>query len=386
MRVRRPGVLIRARDERGAVLMMVAICLLVLLGMLVLTFDLGRGVAIKRNMVAGADAAALAAARECGLAKGEAAAKQAATDLLVDNNGAATVTGFQIDPGPAQCSGVPNPDPNGKNEVTVTASVPQEYFFAQIFGFTSGTVVASATAEWTFGVQNPVPLKLDQLKVEDCTEGHEEGYAGLECAFAFEQVPGGTGSNRGILDFPEGWPVQGQDTNPMACTSNAGGANDLVDYINRMGLEGDDGFLPVLWKDAAGNDIPTYACAQGGVSAVGIKAIVDWLNTTAEMDPPPVVYFPVVACDGTAAPCHPWIKTPGREAYPVVDFVGMRVVGAWKGQEAKEHCTFTGKSGTGQGQGQGSGKVSSDVFCVQLAVAGLNDSPLGGAVRVRLVD
>ena len=83
----------------------VAISLLVLLGMLVLTFDLGRGVMLKRNMVNAADAGALAAARECGLAKGEASAKQAAGVLVADNNSAATVTGFQIDPNPAVCSG-----------------------------------------------------------------------------------------------------------------------------------------------------------------------------------------------------------------------------------------------------------------------------------------
>jgi Flp pilus assembly protein TadG len=71
MRVRRFS-LARLRDEeQGAVLAMVAISLIVMLGMAVLTFDLGHGVALKRNMVGAADAAALAAARECGLAHGE---------------------------------------------------------------------------------------------------------------------------------------------------------------------------------------------------------------------------------------------------------------------------------------------------------------------------
>ena len=108
MRVRRLG-FVRVRDEeRGATLAIVAISLICLLGMLVLTFDLGRGVALKRNMVNGADAAALAAARECGLAHGDVAAKQAAADLVADNNGAATVIGFRIDPSPAQCIGAPN--------------------------------------------------------------------------------------------------------------------------------------------------------------------------------------------------------------------------------------------------------------------------------------
>ncbi len=366
MRVGRFGFIRLRRDEHGAVAAIVAVSLIALLGMLVLTFDLGRGVALKRNMVNGADAAALAAARECGLAHGEAAARQAATQLLVDNNDGATLTDIKFDPSPAQCSGAPNPDPEGKNEVTVTASVPQEYFFAPIFGFKNGTVVASATAQWTSGVQNPVPLKLDLLKVQDCVTGHQPGYEGPECAFGFDNSQGSTGSQRGWLDFPEGWPIQGQDPNPMDCTSNAGGASDLVDYINQMGQQTSSGFMPVLW-----NPGPTYACAQGGVPMTAIKTMVDWLNSVAGMDPKPVVFFPLAACDGASAPCFPWIQTPGRQAYPIIDFVGMRIVGAWKNQEAKQHCTFTGHS--------------SDVFCIQLAVASPSDSALGGAVIVRLV-
>ena len=128
--------LARLRDEeQGAVLVMVAISLIALIGMAVLTFDLGRGVALKRNMVNAADAGALAAARECGLAHGEASATQAADQLIADNNTSAGRVGpLKFNPGPAVCSGAGNPDPDGHNTVTVTVKVPQEYFFAQIFG------------------------------------------------------------------------------------------------------------------------------------------------------------------------------------------------------------------------------------------------------------
>jgi Flp pilus assembly protein TadG len=373
MRVTRFG-LIRLRDEEhGATLAIVAISLIALLGMLVLTFDLGHGVALKRNMVNGADAAALAAARECGLAKGETAARQAAADLLVDNNGTAKVTSFEINPSPAQCSGAPNPNPDDDpNTVTVTASVPQEYFFAPIFGFNNGTVVATATATWETGVQNPVPLKLDFLKVQDCTKDEagqqrDEGYSGPECFFEFEKAK--TGSQRGWLDFPQGWPVQGQDPNPKTCSSQAGGVNDLREYIRQMGMEGSGGFLPALWDPP-----PTYVCAAGGVPNELVSAIIAWLNAVAAKDPQPVVYFPVVACDGATAPCYPWIKTSGHEAYPVVTFVGMRVEHAWAGKDAQKqaNCEFTRKG--------------ADVFCIQLSVAPLDQSELNGAVIVRLVD
>lgn len=359
MRVRRFGLARLRDDEQGAVLAIVAITLLALLGMLVLTFDLGRGVAIKRNMVNAADAGALAAARECGLARGEVSAMQAADELVADNNDAATVTGFQIDPGPAQCSGAPNPDPDGRNTVTVTVNVPQEYFFAQIFGFDSGTVAASATAEWTPGVANPVPLKLDIADVEGCTT------AGGDCFFEFESDQ--SGSQRGWLDFPQGWPTDNND--PARCTSQAGGANELREYIEQMGLPGSIALQAALW-----NPPPTYVCAAGGVPNTLVQQIVDWLNATADLTPTPIVDFPVVACDGTAPPCYPWSSTGGRDAYPVVDFAGLSIVQAWSGHEAQQNpnCEFV--------------RHSSDVFCIQLRVADPGAPRLHNAVLVRLVD
>ncbi len=372
--------LVRVRDEeRGAVLAIVAISLICLLGMLVLTFDLGRGVALKRNMVNAADAAALAAARECGLAHGEAEAQNAADQLIADNNASAYRSGFDIDQEP-QCSGVAS---DGERQVTVTVSVPQEYFFAQIFGFNSGTVTAQATAEWTMGVTNPAPVKLDELKVEDClTDGNgmdnPPGYdEGPDCYFTFEKDK--TGAQRGWLNLPEGWPIQGVDaTNPKNCASSKGGSNDLRDYINRMGTSGESSFVPDLWDPA-----PTWVCAAGGVPDTAVQALVDWINKVAkmvqdgELEEPPAVDFPVVACNGATLPCYVW-KTGSQAAYPVVAIQGFRVVHAEQGNpkqwpnDMKENCQFTRKS--------------SDVFCIHLAVAGPNDPNLGGAVKVWLVD
>ncbi|HSJ51237.1 MAG TPA: pilus assembly protein TadG-related protein, partial [Actinomycetota bacterium] len=298
-------------EERGATATIVAISLMCLLGMLALTFDLGRGVSLKRNMVNGADAGALAAARECGLGNGEVSAMGAADELVTLNNAAAEVTGFQLAPG-AQCGPGSLAAPNGKNEVTVTVSFAQDYVVAQILGFEEGTVTASATAEWTLGVANPVPLKLDMLKVDDCTEGKQPGYTGPECYFEFEKDK--TGPQRGWLNFPQGWPIQGQDTNPKNCGSQQGGVNELREYIRQMGMEGPSAFQPVLWDPP-----PTYVCAAPAVPNELVQAMETWLNDVADMNPKPAVYFPVVADPGV----FPWITTSGREAYPVVKFVGM---------------------------------------------------------------
>lgn len=363
MRVRRFSVARLHDDEQGAVLAIVAISLLVLVGMLVLTYDLGRGVEVKRNMVIAADAGALAAAMECGLANGEVSARQAADELVAKNNTDADVIGFELDP--AECSGAGS---DGENTVTVTVRVPQNYVFAPIFGFDNGAVVASATAEWTMGVPNPVPLKLNMLDVEGCTDGHQPGYTGSECYFAFEKS--GSGSQRGWLDFPQGWPSQAQgDTNPLDCTSQAGGVNELREYIEQMGMGGSTNFSPLLWDPP-----PTYVCAAGGVPNSLVQAMQDWLVAVADMSPKPAVFFPVAACDGPTQPCYPWITTSGREAYPVIDFVGMRIVNAWSGKAAQqqENCEFERKS--------------SDVFCIQMEVASPNDPVLNADPVVRLID
>lgn len=363
MRVRRFG-LVRLRDEeRGATLAIVAISLIALLGMLVLTFDLGRGVALKRNMVNAADAAALAAARECGLARGEPSAMQAAGELVVQNNGAAEVIGFELAPG-ANCGAGSLADPNGKNEVTVTTSVAQEYFFAQIFGFEEGAVVASATAEWTLGVSNPAPLRVDALRADECTSGGS-GYSGPECFFEFEKD---AQSQWGWLDFPEGWPAPG-GPNPLNCSSQKGGTSDLQDYIRQMGaqLGGPGSFAPSMWTN------PVWVCAEGGFVSEATSEIVAWLNAVAAMDPRPIVYFPVVAPNCPAAGCISWITGSGA-AYPVIRFQGFRIEGAWRGQDARrqENCVFE--------------RRSADVFCIQVSALGPDEVDEGNRPIVRLVD
>jgi hypothetical protein len=344
-------------------------------------------VALKRNMVNGADAAALAAARECGLAHGDVAAKQAATTLVADNNDAATLLpdpdGFEVDPEGAQCNGTAGSLEGGVGLVTVTVRVPQQYFFAPIFGINNGTVVASATAEWTTGLTNPAPVKIDQLKVEQCVDEGEPNPEGMvDCWFTFAKGPGPLNSDWGWLNLPEGWPVKGQDPNPMKCSSQAGGAKDLSDYIGGMGGMGAGGAaLPPLWDETGGGNPPTWVCSATGHKASNVEDIQQWVDDVQALMnqvPPklqsePVVLFPIVACNGAVAPCHPWLTTPGV-AYPVVKLQGFFVKEALDGKAARNepNCHFTRKS--------------SDVFCLHLQTTGLDDSSSGGRPIVRLVD
>jgi Flp pilus assembly protein TadG len=367
MRVRRLN-LARLRDEeQGAVLAMVAISLIVLIGMAVLTFDLGHGVALKRNMVNAADAGALAAARECGLANGKDSATAAASDLVSDNNSAATVTNVKISPNDAVCSGGANPDPDGHNTVTVSVKVPQEYFFAQIFGFSGGQVVASATAEWTLQLSGPAPLKVEALKVDECLKGG----TGSHCYVGYEDVD----AQYGWLNFPEGWPVQGEPNPPAACPST-GGSKDLQNYIGSMGT-GTSGFQPTLWN------VPVWVCAKDGRNADGLLAIQDWIDTVGNPPPPeprPVVSFPVVAPESGPCPaegCWPRYGNPNA-SYPVIRFQGFYIEDMLKGQtEIKkagvaDECGFTGK-------------VPGNAFCIELTVVDAETDPANGSPTVRLI-
>jgi Flp pilus assembly protein TadG len=373
----------RLRDEDGgAVLAIVAISLLALLGMVVLTFDLGRGVALKRNMVNAADAGALAAARECGLANGTGPAGDAAKDLIVDNNGSAKLTNIAFDSAP-QCSGVAS---NGERQVTVTVSVPQDYFFAQIFGFNSGTVTASATAEWTLGQTGPAPLRIDQLKIDECVEDGDPNPDGtIDCYFTFEKGAAPLNSDWGWLNLPEGWPVKDKDTNPMTCNSQKGGAKDLSGYIGAMGGMGAPGqeFSGGLWDPSGNGNPPTWVCGATGHKATNVADIQDWVDNVetamanGTLESEPVVLFPVVACDTAKAPtdstCRPWLYTPGS-AYPVVKLQGFYIKEALDGQDARRNpnCEFT--------------RNGADVFCVHLQTTGPDAQPTGGSVQVWLVD
>ncbi len=378
---------VRVRDEeRGAVLAIVAISLICLLGMLVLTFDLGRGVALKRNMVNAADAAALAAARECGLANGKLQAQNAADQLIADNNRSAYRSGFATDQEP-QCSGVPS---DGERQVTVTVSVPQEYFFAQIFGFNSGTVTATATAEWTMGDTSPAPLKLEQAKIKGCLdEGVPDPVTKrVDCYFLFDKgsKEEGLESDWGWLNLPEGWPNKElNDPNPPKCSSQAGGSKDLGDYIGGMGgmgTPGDETLLPGLWDPTEQGNPPTWVCGATGLKENNVDDIQTWVDDVLAMmkeDPSmlePVVLFPIVACDPSKpladSTCREWKYTPGV-AYPVVKLQRFYVKEAKKGKKyAKENCGYTG--------------TSDRVFCIHLQWSPDLIGGSGGSVKVWLVD
>jgi len=233
-------------EERGAVLMIVALCLLILLGMLVLTVDLGRGVAYKRQLVTGADAAALAAAQQCALGNGTSAARTAGMDVLAQNVDLGGLGAIFDMP---ECD-----TPSGLNlkTVTVVASADIDYYFAPILGISSGDVAARAVAVWgAVAEENPIPITVDQVQLNNCGIFPNDPPAGeLGCVLEY---PKDTLEEPrwGVLDL-EFW----GDPNAAPCSVSA---DELRDIIAAGGWSED---LDLNDKGAS----PTMDCLDNGLS------------------------------------------------------------------------------------------------------------------------
>lgn len=384
----------------------VAISLLFLIGMLVLVFDLGRTVAVRRDMVNAADAAALAAARECALGHGSAAAKATAVTLVRAN---ATGGGFaaheaatasltpDLPDGPTwapadgfwseQCDALTS---RGSKLVRVQGTVTLDYFFAGIFGFDSGSVTKAAVAQWgpAVGVSSPVPIYLEASNLAPCIAdpSPEEPVA---CTFVFNNEP--VSSQFGWLNFPQGWDFR-EGWNADRCTGE-GGAEDIKEYIDPQPLP------PSLAFDATIPTPPGYVLACGAPGEVASQMANQNDNNESAFvsrarSEDPFLTFPV-----TDFSRFPPVKLTGnRYAYPIVGFTRLKVLGALKGQDVltDPECAAQippDQGGQGQGKGSGNEHTNASLFCVKLAWVGTQVGPgipgTGidyGLDAVRLVD
>ena len=153
------------RDEGGAVIVLYALALVVILGMLALTLDLGRAVAAKRDLVNAADAGALGAAQECAIQRNTVSAQTVAQNLTAQNREGATVASFSA----PDCE---TPNLTGLRSVTVGAQYPLEYFVASVLGFDSVSVGAEATAIYGPSVTaHAVPVTVNWETLQACGIG-----------------------------------------------------------------------------------------------------------------------------------------------------------------------------------------------------------------------
>jgi Flp pilus assembly protein TadG len=133
MRVISPKLVARARDERGVVAVVVAICAVVLFGMAAFALDTGNLWTSRRHLVTATDGAALGAAQD--YAVGTNGCATTAPSLLTQNYTGASLTGCVFSrTGP------------GAGYVTVTGGHAVSFTFAEIFGLSGSTVHSTTTA------------------------------------------------------------------------------------------------------------------------------------------------------------------------------------------------------------------------------------------------
>lgn len=311
-----------ASSEEGAVLLIVAIALVALMGLLVLTVDLGLLVAQKRVMVTAADSSALAAAMSCGTREGEAAATAQAASYAGSNGGGELVTGYP--------KYFPSCDsPSGFVEVEVRYR--QKLLFAPALGLGSERiVVARATASWGgAGIGEKIaPLMVNANRLGDCQIPPPDDVIPDLCTFWWDNSPAAASdpalanAEWGTLDLLN-W-----DVAPTAQCSNS-----TPPEFEEWMFTGFFSPLPINYPDA------TYVCRGQG----NFGASLDHLLDQAAEDEL-VLAFPVnrpegqVDKDGNS--CPPGAEGCSPDKYDIIGFARMTIIEVWKGntQQAYDLC------------------------------------------------
>lgn len=342
----------RFHEERGAVAVIVGLALVVLLGMLALTVDLGRAVGIRRDMVNASDAAALAAAQECAKGNGAGAATSAANQTADLNDDAASLV--SIDPGPecvpgAIASGDPKP-------VTVTYTRTVDYLVAPVLGFDDVEITTTATAVWGAAQKaSPIPIRLNMGSLANCGIDDFTSDADVTCYFLFDNssIPA---SDWGWLYFG-GEAGTGWNADLSDCNQSGGVPGNLTWFINGGGFATPEGGL-------LNDPPPTYVCSttgnpQGGMNNEEQQALGALVGREGD-----ILVFPIVD-----AVNYPVLTQGSNTLWPVIAFVPLRLIavyGQTGNQDWPEQCPTGDTAGNGNGQGQGQGQGVGSQFCLQL--------------------
>jgi Putative Flp pilus-assembly TadE/G-like len=262
------------RNEDGAVAVMVAVSLVVLIGMLVLTVDLGRVWTVRRKLSTGSDAAALAAAQECAMGNGSASARAAGVSVgQANEDGTYTLN---ISP---ECDTLANKQPK---LVTASSSQDVDLIFAGIFGIDTLPASGTATAQWGPIVSaNPIPITVNY----DALVG---------CGIPFEPPPPGE-TKQCEITYPKdqfsepAWGILslGQWNRITASTGCHVSNSEVVSIIEAGGWPGDQ--VPLNdppYDPATGQGNLTYDCIDNGLQFSSWDALVGGTLTFPVVDIP----------------------------------------------------------------------------------------------------
>jgi Putative Flp pilus-assembly TadE/G-like len=284
----------QVNDEHGAVAVMVALSLIGLLGMLVLTVDMGGMLTMRRRMVAASDSAALAGAQSCAEQFPNEARSQADA-FATDNEPAAINVGYST----AGCS-----DLQSSGTVSVNYHAPIDLQFAPVLGLPNRTTVgASATAEWgpAGGVGAlPIVISLNSGRIPCVWKPR-----GTSCNYWYDNSSTDftNSANWGFLNL-SAWGVAPDDPCPNAGTS------DRRDWILSIGV-------PDISIDPSGT---SYVCADTGHSNSS------WYDALTSLIGQ-IKFFPV------NDPSQMILSPPGSEKYAIIGFTALKIVNVLQGND-----------------------------------------------------
>jgi hypothetical protein len=312
------------------VLVMVGIAMVAILGMVVLTVDLGSLIVKRRSMVNSMDAAALAAAqtfaRNQATAGSDESPAQTQADMLAMQNVANAVHDTQlywwtVTPG---LSGQPCA-PSTCGSVTVRYQGNAPLFFAPILGFgNTAAVHSAATAVWGpagGGIPEPIMLRFDWMSTQ-CAAPVPNEDPPTDCGFWLnDHDDNGNALWSWInLNPGTGWNVSATHNCPSV------GASKRSDWIRGVDIPD----LPVNKLPA-----PTFVCTVSGHASSNVSELQDQIGKYR--------VFPVNDGEGTFAPpgqvdkggnhCAPNTScTPDK--YDIVGFTILRIDDVLKGNDS----------------------------------------------------
>ena len=271
---------------------MVALSLIALLGMVVLVVDLGAMLTLRRRMVGGADAAALAGAQSCAREKPWEAEAQA-DDFATSNQENVVQAAFSTVGCGTSSSGT----------IHVGYKAPIDLTFAPVLGFPDKSeVAASATAEWgpAGGLSVlPIVISLDDQRRIPCVYKS----VGSSCNYFWDnsQSSFNDSSNWGFANLNL-WNVDAGSSCPNAGTS------ERRDWILGGG--------PPVAIDLRGHSL---VCADSGHSTSSwFDALQSLVGTIA--------FFPVN--DPSLE-----VRTSGREKYAIIGFTALKIERVLQGND-----------------------------------------------------
>jgi hypothetical protein len=235
-----------ATEERGAIAVIVAICLVAVMAMVVLVVDVGSLLVRRRALVNSSDAAALSAARTC-----YAVEDTDDPEVLADEYAVGNSQGLSATDGGIVVSRTANCDTGRSGHVTVSYEQEETLFFAPVLGEEGvGEVATEATASWgPSGAAAPIPLVIYTGFFQGNHCDVPEVAPGTVCYIWEDNNLSGQG-NFGFLDVEEGW-----DVLPTESCPNSGGDTVLENWID--GTRPVDS-LPLNYPNA------TWVCTRSG--------------------------------------------------------------------------------------------------------------------------